>query len=97
MEAVRGDEGFEDTAFVEATEHADPYEFHGDPNSSNPDFGDSADMAARRRPPGAPAPRRPETPKGGASERLKGVKPQPPAPAPKKTSTRRVKRGPLGR
>lgn len=86
MDAARPEEGFEDTAFVEATEHDDPYEFRDD----------GTETGSRRVPrPGTQPPSR--NPNDGTSGRLKGVKPQPPQPQPKKATTRRVKRGPLGR
>ena len=92
-EAAPRDEQFEDTAFVEATEHADPYEFR-DSGSSGGEFKDSVDDASKRTSTGRkPAP----DPSKTASGRLRAVRPQPPVPQPKKTSTRRVKRGPLGR
>lgn len=89
------DEGFEDTAFVEATDHADPYEFRDQSDSSGAQFVDDPARPPARPPVRPPAPR--ADPGKAASERLRAVKPQPPAPQPKKTNTRRVKRGPLGR
>ncbi len=83
---------FEDTTFVEATEHRDPYEFQ-DEGSTGDDFADDARLESGR--PGS-APRRAD-PSKTSSGRHKRPKPPGSGPDPGKTSSRRMKRGPSGR
>ncbi len=88
---------FEDTTFVEATEHADPYEFKEQGSSSGLEFAEDRSASGRQTPP------QPEK-KASSSGNFKAMRPEDlrakkftAAPDPKKASTRRVKRGPLGR